>query len=77
MKNGNIKINGVYGAKVGHRQVFTYSGAVRMYKIFASVCYGNITMESSSVLSDAAQDMIKLGFSWDELEQFEHEVLSA
>ena len=66
-----IKINGKYGAKVGNIQVFTIEGAVDAFKMFAHRCYENLTMESSIVLSDVSEDMIRIGFTWDEIEQFE------
>lgn len=71
MMTGAIKINGTYGAKVGNLQVFTYEGAVRAYKIFCNLFNRDMTMEASAVQSDAALDMHKLGFSWEEIEEIE------
>lgn len=68
---GAIKINGTYGAKVGGLHVFTYEGAERAYRIFLDVCYKAFSMESSAVLSDVSIDMIKLGYTWEQLEQME------
>ena len=71
-----IKINGVYGAKIGNIQVFTYERAIEVFKIFVERCYKDLTMESSSVLSDVSDDMHKIGFEYDELERMEIEVIS-
>lgn len=71
-----IKINGVYGAKIGNIQVFTYERAIEVFKIFVERCYKDLTMESSSVLSDVSDDMHKIGFGYDELERMEIEVIS-
>ncbi len=68
---GSIKINGKYGAKVGNLQVFTYEGAVNAYKIFCDMFNREMTIETSVVASKAAEDMHRLGFSWEEIEKFE------
>lgn len=68
---GAIKNNGTYGAKVGNLQVFTYEGAVNAYKIFCELFNRDMTMEASIVQSKAAEDMNRLGFSWEELEAIE------
>ncbi|MBR1931679.1 MAG: hypothetical protein IJ833_09465 [Lachnospiraceae bacterium] len=68
---GTIKINNKYGAKVGNLQVFTYEGVVKAYRIFCELFNRDMTMEASSVMSDAANDLHKLGFTWDEIEQIE------
>lgn len=68
---GTIKINGVYGEKVGNLQVFTYEGAIKAYKIFCELFNQNMTMEASVVQSNAAEDMNRLGFSWEEIETIE------
>lgn len=73
---GTIKINGVYGAKIGNIQVFTYEKAIEVFKTFAERCYRNLTMESSAVLSDISEDMHKIGFDYEELEQIEIEAIS-
>ena len=70
-KTGIIWINGVAGAKVGHKQVFTYEGALNMYKLFLSVCYKDFDFESSVVLSEVDDDMIALGWTREELEEIE------
>lgn len=66
-----IKINGKYGAKVGNIQVFTLERAVEVFKMFATRCYNDLTMESSIVLSKVSEDMHKIGFSWTEIEDME------
>lgn len=62
---------GAYGAKVGSIQVFTLERAVEVFQMFAARCYSCLTMESSVVLSDVADDMHRLGFTWDEIERLE------
>ena len=71
-----IKTNGVYGAKIGNIQVFTYERAIEVFKLFVERCYRDLTMESSAVLSDVSDDMHKIGFEYDELEKIEIEVIS-
>ena len=71
-----IKRNGKYGATVGNIQVFTLERAVEVFKMFAARCYENLTMEASVVLSDVSDDMRRLGFSWEEIEAMELEVLA-
>lgn len=66
-----IKVNGKYGARVGNIQVFTMERAVEVFQMFAALCYKNLTMESSCVLSDVSNDMHRLGFSWTEIEGLE------
>lgn len=66
-----IKINGKYGAKVGNIQVFTIERAVEVFKMFATRCYNELTMESSIVLREVSEDMHNIGFSWDEIEEME------
>lgn len=72
----NIIINGKAGAKVGNLQVFTTEGAINAYKIFVRLFQRDLSMAASSVLSDASDDMHRLGFSWDELEEIENSVFS-
>lgn len=72
-----IKSNGVYGARVGNIQVFTLARAVEVFKMFAEHCYSNLTIEASIVLSDVGEDMHRLGFSWEEIEAMELEVIKA
>jgi hypothetical protein len=73
--SGTIKINGSYGAKVGNLQVFTYEGAIRAYKIFCELFNRDVCLETSAVMDDAAKDLHRLGFSWEEIEQIELETL--
>lgn len=58
-------------ARVGNIAVFSREGAVEAFKRFVKICYNNMTMESSCVLSGCADDMHALGFSWDEIEEME------
>lgn len=71
-----IRMNGKYGAMVGNLQVFTVEGAVAAYKLFAARCYANLTMEASVVLSSVGEDMHRLGFSWEEIENMELEAIA-
>lgn len=70
-----ININGKYGARIGNIQVFTLEGAIAAYKAFAKRCYDNLTMESSVVLSEVADDMLRLGFTLAELDEMEKRVI--
>lgn len=63
-------------ARVGNIVVFSREGAIEAFKRFAKICYNNLTMESSCVLSDCADDMHKLGFSWEEIEAMELQVIA-
>lgn len=63
-------------ARVGNMVVFSREGAVETFKKFAKICYTNLTMESSLVLSDCANDMHNLGFTWDEIEAIEIQAIA-
>lgn len=71
-----IKINGKYGATVGNLRVFTVTGAVEAYKLFCRRCYENLTMEAAAVLADVGDDMHRLGFTWEEIENMELEAIA-
>lgn len=62
---------GKYGTTIGGVQVFTVEGAVEAFKRFSARCYADLTMESSVALSDVADAMHRLGFSWVEIEEME------
>jgi hypothetical protein len=70
-----LKQNGVYGMAVGHRTVFTIEGAIERYKLFLETCYSPLTVESAAVLMDVQNDMVKLGMTWEEVENIENEYL--
>jgi hypothetical protein len=72
-----LKTNGVYGANVGHKTVFTKQGALDRYKACLEVCYNNITMEGAYVLGEMQNDLVKIGFTWDEVEKIEIEYLES
>lgn len=72
----NIIIDGKAGTKVGNLQVFTIEGAINAYKIFVQLFQRDMSMAASAVLSDVSDDMHRLGFSWDELEEIENSVFS-
>ena len=59
--------------KIGSLPVFTYEGAIDAFRTFAKRCYTNLTMESSFVLTDVADQMLALGFAPDFLENIENE----
>ena len=63
----------VYGknARVGNKIVFSREGAINAFKTFAKLCYNDLTLESSIVLSNVARDMYALGFTPDEVEALE------
>lgn len=69
-----IYINKKYGAKIGNIQVFTKERAIEVFKLFAKRCYEDLTIESSSVLSDITNEMNRIGFSYEELEQIEIDI---
>lgn len=71
-----IKQNGKYGAMVGNIRVFTMERAVEVYKMSAALCYADLTMEASVVLSDVGDDMHRLGFTWSEIEDMELEAIA-
>lgn len=71
-----IRINGKYGAMVGNLRVFTMEGAVAAYKLFSARCYADLTMEASVVLSSVGDDMHRLGFTWEEIENMELEAIA-
>lgn len=73
MENKLIKINNKYGAKIGNKQVFTRSGAIEAYKAWCRVFINNATMEAAKICYEAEQDMLRIGFTPDELEAFENE----
>lgn len=62
--------------KIGSITVFTYEGAIGAYRLFASRCYAEATMEASAILTDVMQQMMTLGFSPNYLEQIEIEELA-
>ena len=72
----NIFIDGKAGAKVGNLQVFTTEGAINAYKIFVQLFQRDMSLAASCILSSASEDMHRLGFSWDELEEIENSVFS-
>lgn len=56
---------------IGGIPYFTTEGAVEAFKTLAKVVYADLTQESSIVLSEAAERLHELGFSWNEIEAFE------
>lgn len=64
MKYGN-------GAKVGNKVVFSPLGAVEAYRTYCDIFNREMSLEASAICSDAAEDMHRLGFSWEEIEKIE------
>jgi hypothetical protein len=58
-------------AKIANIVVFTREGAINAYKTLARICYDNLTLEASVVLSNAMLDMLALGFTAEECETIE------
>lgn len=59
------------GAKVGNRIVFSREGAIKAYSDFCKLFAENISIEASVICSNAMLDMMKLGFTPEELEAIE------
>lgn len=66
-----IKTNNIYGGQVGGHTVFTREGAVEVYKTFVETVYSNFSTESALAIGKVEEEMIDLGFTWEELEQIE------
>ena len=66
-----LKSNQAYGISIGHKTVFTREGAIERYKAFLEVCYHDLSIEGASVLSDVQNDLVKAGFTWEEIEGIE------
>lgn len=79
MMSGKIKLNGTYGAKVGGRIVFTYERAIEIYKLFLESAYaGNdLSYGGFLVLSEVEDDLVKIGFDREEIEQIEFDYLQS
>lgn len=72
-----LKTGNIYGASVGHRTVFTRQAAIDRYKLFLRVCENPLTAASSVVLGEVEDDLVKIGFSREELEEIEIEYLKS
>lgn len=62
-------------ARIGNITVFSKEGAVNAYKLFCERCHENMSNEASVVLSAATDDMVRLGFTYEDCENLEIEVL--
>lgn len=71
MKIEHSKLN-----KIGGITIFTEQGAIEAYKRFAKLTYNNLSIESSCILSDEAEKMHELGFTWEQIEKLEFEALA-
>lgn len=59
--------------KVGNITVFTKEGAVEAFRTFQEICYKNISIESAAIMTDIEKDMLKLGFTYQDLEKLDNE----
>lgn len=66
-----IKVGSKYGTKIGNIQVFTREGAINAYKGFCRLFAELGTPASSYVMDGATEDMHRLGFTYEELEDIE------
>ena len=58
--------------KIGNKTCFSKTGAIEYFKLLCTVCYRNLSMEGTVVLSDAADDLHReLGLSYPAIEQIE------
>jgi hypothetical protein len=74
-----LKTGTIYGASVGHRTVFTREGALERYKLFLEVCYKDheFGIGESVALGQVEDDLVKIGFTREELEQIEIDYLES
>lgn len=72
-----LKTNGVYGATVFRRVVFTREGALDRYKLILDYVYNDkgLNMNTSAVLTETEDDLVRIGFTREELEEIEIEFL--
>lgn len=74
MKKTGAILNGRLN-KIGSLTVFTYEGAIEAYKTFVRRYDDDISWSAREVMIKVADDLHALGFSYDEIEAFEIEVL--
>ncbi|MBQ7673540.1 MAG: hypothetical protein IJT36_03325 [Alphaproteobacteria bacterium] len=55
----------------------TYEKAIEVYKSFARRCYNNLTMAASVALDNVVEDMISFGFTRQEIEKYDEEVITS
>jgi len=60
---------------IGGRTVFTREGAINVYRLFLKVCYGDLNNGTAHALAQVEDDMLRVGFTWDEIEAIETEFL--
>lgn len=63
-------------ARVGNKVVFSREGAKNAYASFCKMFLNDESMEACAICSDAALDMMDLGFTPDELEAIELEAIA-
>lgn len=61
--------------RIGGVYVFTREGATNAYKSFSRECHKDLTPESAQALFEVGVQMTKLGFTWDELDEIDFEVI--
>ena len=74
-----LKTGSAYGAQVGNQIIFTREGAINRYKTFLDLVYNRngLDMAGSVVLGEVENDLIKIGFTPEELEQIEIDFLES
>jgi hypothetical protein len=74
-----LKTGTTYGASIGHRTVFTREAAIERYKLFLEVCYKDheFLMSESIALEQVENDLVRIGFTREELEQIENDYLDS
>ena len=70
-----LKTGNAYGAMVAHRPVFTRQGAIDRYKISLEVAYKDFDLAAAHFLTEVEDDLIRIGFTPEELEGIEIEYL--
>lgn len=70
------KINHETLNKIASVAVFSIEGAIEAYKNIVKYFCDHVSMESGVVVSKAAEDMHKIGFTWEEIEALEIEALA-
>ena len=58
--------------QIGNKSCFSVQGAIEYFKLIATRCYKDLSMESSVILSLAADDLHReIGLSYSEIESIE------
>lgn len=70
-----LKTGSAYGATVARKLVFTRQGAIDRYKIALEVAYRKFDFAAAHFLTEVEDDLIRIGFTPEELEKIEIEYL--